>query len=473
MKPNPHIPIGLCALMVFLSFRAVAGDALSLLNGEGQPSEALVEALLYPGEHSDERFVYTSEGAEAQFCLDSSLSAKKPFAQVYPERIEWPPVGGVPMLVETLDLKLIPNSDSVTDQALDKGFAIRWLLKAKGQDFSNEPVFRLQAVGAEVFSTETAEILFYWQKPAPPKVCASTVAEGYPACDLPGVSMESQAVAISPLGDLAAVATTGLKPGIQVYRISNTPTRIWQAMFPTDSGGAIDVTFSADGTYVAALLGNGAVHRFDAASGGRHLGIPSAGLTAQIVPPGDVVAVGGKSGELILWRLSDGTIEWKIDARAFRGDVDKIAVSTDGRTLATLEYTATQTVVRVWPVKSRGRGLQFDLPDTDYEDMVLSPDGRHLLFTHNVNGLVSLATRKGAEPTALGKDAAQCQSALFWAPQQDGPGCSISGGILMLTADGKKKSLLKIKSTQDQWHVAQSPAGATIAVGAGHLLLWR
>jgi len=296
----------------------------------------LMEALLFPGEHSTRRFVYTSEGAEAQFCLDASLSAKEPFAQVYPERIAWPTIGGVQIQVDNLNLKLIPQNTSVTDATLDGGFAIRWFLTVKGQDFLNQPVFRLQAVGAEVFSTRTADVLFHWQKPLPPRICTNTPKKGFPHCDLFGISAETKAVAISPAGHLVAVATTGLKPGIHVFDITSVPVRIWQALFPATSGGALDVAFSADGSYIAALLGNGAIHRFEAATGGRHLTVPAKGLTATVMPKGDIVAVGGKLGELVLWRLSDGTIEWKIEPKNFRGDIDSIAVSGDGTTVATL-----------------------------------------------------------------------------------------------------------------------------------------
>ncbi|MBN2718637.1 MAG: WD40 repeat domain-containing protein, partial [Deltaproteobacteria bacterium] len=448
-------------------------EPLPMLDEAGQPTESLIEALLYPGEHSGQQFVYTSEGEEAQFCLDASLSAKDPFAQVYPERIAWPAVGGVQIEVDSLDLKLIPQRDNVTDATLDAGFAIRWYLTVKGQDFSNRPVFRLRAVAAEVFSTETAEVLFHWQKPAAPRICTNTPKDGFPHCDLTGISIESQSIAISPTGDLVAVATTGLKPGIDVYNISSTPVRIWQALFAETSGGALDVTFSADGNYIAALLGNGAIHRFDAISGGRHLMIPSSGLTATVVPPGDVVAVGGKAGELVLWRLSDGTIEWKIEPRNSRGDVDRVAVSGDGRTVATLEFTDTQTIVRVWPVKTHSRGYQFDLPGTGYEELALNKDGTILFLTHDDQGLVTLEARQNAHTKPLGQDAVQCRSALFFDAGAPGPGCSIAGGILQLTADGKTRRLLKIHSDADRWYMAESPVGTTVAVGAGHLLIWR
>ncbi len=474
MNPFRYIAAMVAALLLTLPLSAGTSNTdMPMLDESGEPSEALVEALLYPGEHDDVRFTYTSEGPEAQFCLDASLSASKPFAQVYPERIEWPAIGGVPMQVASLNLKLIPRSDDVTDAELDRGFAIRWHLRAVGQDFAAEPIFRLQAVGAEVFSTASAKILFQWEKPAPPRVCTDQPEDGFPQCDLPGISIESQAVAVSPVGDLAAVATSGLKPGIHVYRITETPTRIWQALFPAQSGGASDVAFSADGRYVVALLGNGAIHRFDARQGGRHLAIPSRGLTARTVPPGDIVAVGGNSGELVFWRLSDGTIEWRLDAKNFRGDIDEIAVSGNGETVATLEYTETHTIVRLWEIGGKRQGIQFDLPGTSFEKMVLNHNGSALYFSHSQMGLVTLPAKRNGRIEKVSEASTRCRGALFWATEQSGPACAITGGILKLTATGEVTGTLRIHSDAAQWNVAMAPTGTTVAVGAGHLLLWR
>lgn len=459
------------SIVVGLFTPSAMGQKL-LLDEKNQPTEILIEALLYPGEYKETRFVYVSEGDEAQYCLDSSLSAEKPFAQVYPERIVWPQIGGVDMRVESLDLKLVPEDDNVTDEELDKGYGIRWFLEAAGQDFSKEPVFRLRAVGAEIFSTQTAKVLMHWQKPPPQKSCTAG-ENGFPSCDLQGISLESQAVAIHPLGEMAAIATTGIKPGMTLYNISNEPTKKWQILFPRESGGAQDVDFSSDGNFVVVLLGNGQIHRFDASNGGNHLSVPSKGLSAQTVPPGDVVAVGGAGGEVIFWRLTDGTIEWKINSRDFRGEIDKIAVSGNGKTIATLEYTDTKTIIRIWRMKQKSAVAQLNLQGTEFVDMILDATGKNILLTHLEHGLMMVKAAPNEVPQKMGGHASKCVGELFWPQQQMGPSCSISGGILQLTPSGDVRQRLQIHSDAARWMVAQSPSGTTLAVGAGHLLIWR
>ncbi|MBN2344259.1 MAG: WD40 repeat domain-containing protein [Deltaproteobacteria bacterium] len=449
-----------------------ATGAEPLLSETGEPSEAVVEALLYPGEFGHKQFVYISEGDEARYCLDSSLSAEEPFAQVYPERIVWPQIGGVDIRVKSLDLKLVPESDGVTDDALDKGFAIRWFLEADGQDFSNAPVFLLRAVGAEVFSTETAQVLMHWQKPAREKICKEA-EEGFPSCDVADVPLSTQAVAVDPLGDSVAIATTGRKPGIAMYRITGTPQKKWQVLFPEQSGGARDVRFSSDGEYVVALLGNGEIHRFDARTGGRHLSIPSKGMVAHAVPPGDIIAVGGQSGEIVLWRLADGTIEWKVDPKQFRGDIDRMAVSGDGKRIATLEYSENETVIRVYRIHEKQAVAQLNLPGTLYADLALDYTGKTLVLSHEEKGLMKADISSKKPPVAVGNDAASCTEELYWAPKQRGPSCSVSGGILFLTEEGKIQMKRRIHSEATRWMMDQSPSGITVAVGAGHLLLWR
>ena len=67
-----------------------AGETAALIDPEGVPTEQALEALLAPGEFPGRRFEYTSEGEEALFSLDSSLSASEPFAAIHPERLVWP-----------------------------------------------------------------------------------------------------------------------------------------------------------------------------------------------------------------------------------------------------------------------------------------------------------------------------------------------------------------------------------------------
>lgn len=463
---------GLLSAIGLLLQSALVGASQPLFDKENNFTEAFIEALLYPGEHLNKRFVYVSEGEEAQYCLDSSLGAKEPFAQVYLERVLWPTVGGVELEVEKLDLKLMPKGKEVTDEELDFGFAIRWHIEALGQDFSKAPVFKIRAVGAEIYSTKNDNVLMHWQKPMAPQICRESKDE-FPKCDLPNISLASQAVAIGPLGNIAAIATTGLKPGIELYDIEEEPKRRWQILFAADSGGAIDVAFSSDGKYVVALLGNGEIHRFDAQSGGAHLGIPSSGVSAHAVPPGNLIAVGDRGGELVLWRLIDGTIEWKIEGKHFRGNIADISVSENGKIIATLEYTDKQTIVRIWQIYQKKALAQIELEGTGYVDMALAQEGDKLFLSHEEKGLMQIDLQANLTAHSVGNDASKCTSQLFWIANDNKLGCSVTGGIIHLNQDGTVHRNLKIKSEAKRWMVAQSLVGTTIAVGSGHLLLWR
>jgi hypothetical protein len=464
--------VPLTALLLALA-PAARAEELPFFDEQGNPSEALVETLLYPGEFAGRRFIRVSGGDEALYCLDSSLGAREPFAQVYPERLVWPAIGGVALSVDKLDSRLVPAADDVTDDVLDAGFAIRWTLEVLGQDFSRAPVFRLKVVGAEVRGGD-GRVLLHWAGAAARDVCTAPASPDLPACQLDGRSLEAQAIAVSPDGTRLALAMTGMKPRIELYDIAQAPRLLWQSTFSTGSGGAVEVLFSADGRWVVALLGNGRIHRFVADTGGRHMGIPSRGTAARGVPPGRLVAVAGKDGELVLWRLSDGTIEWRIPARSEGGQAARIAVSGDGRRIALLEFTDADTAIRVFEVHRRRAVARFTLPGTDWHDIALSGDGQRLFISHETNGLFAAAVDAGGAPEPFGASAAVCVGRIEWRAEKQMLACSTQGGILHVKADGTDGPVLTTPEVSDRWIAAGSiTGGITAAIGSGHLLLWR
>jgi WD40 repeat protein len=282
-------------------------------------------------------------------------------------------------------------------------------------------------------------------------------------------------VAINVDATLLALAVTGLKPRIELYDIKATPVLLWQSTFSDVSGGVNDVAFSADGKFVVALLGNGRIHRFDAGSGGRHLAVLSRGTATASVPPGALVAVGGEKGEVVLWRLEDGTIDWKIHPRKSRGDIDKIAVSGDGRIIAALEYAGDKTIVRLWRVHNKWALGQFELDGTLYADIALNKTGDTLFLSHEERGLYTLAVnQKESKPVLFSEDTRMCRGKISWINSQDSLQCSSVNAIARVKMDGGKPSLLETGIVSDRWIISVSLQGTTTAaVGAGHLLIWR
>lgn len=273
-----------------------AGETAALIDPEGVPTEQALEALLAPGEFPGRRFEYTSEGEEALFSLDSSLSASEPFAAIHPERLVWPRIADLELKIIGQDLRLTPASGQVDDDMLDWGFVVRWILAPLGQRFEPIAHFAAKVVRVEVLSARDRKPLLLWTEPPKEQVCREKVEAGRPNCRFPGISREVRAAALSPDGNLLALAIGGIRPRIEMYELGSGLRLSWQALFKKDSGGAVEVAFSGDQQWVVALTGKGRMHRFDAVGGGRHLPIPSAGRTARTVPPGPPWRWRGRKG---------------------------------------------------------------------------------------------------------------------------------------------------------------------------------
>jgi len=450
--------------------------AIPLVGDDGKPGEEVLEVLLSPGEFHGRTIVHTSKGDEAIFCLDSSLSAKKPFAELYPQRVNWPPVAGLSLKVVGNSLRLSSSKEGVDDETLDKGFAIRWTFLPLGQSFEKEPVFKVQVIGAEVISTVTGRTLMRWRRPAPPDICTSPPHLKDPSCDLLGVGREVRSLALNPAGNKIALAHGGLRPRMEIMSLGSTIKKEWEALFPTDSGGAMEVAFSADGQWVVALTGDGIMHRFDAKTGGRHMSIPSQGRTAQSIPPGHIMAVAGDGGEVTLWYLSDGTIAWRLPPRKLRGPVDRLATSGDGNRFATLEYTETKTVVRVWEVNRRAMLAQIEVDQYAISDIALDATGTHLFLTHKKQGLLTARVQRSNPKLSNfgGTAGLKCTGSLQWIDNEHRLSCATSKGVLKINEKGKLDSELKTRVDSSGWIVASALGGEKIAaVGAGHLLIWN
>jgi hypothetical protein len=306
-------------------------------------------------------------------------------------------------------------------------------------------------------------------------VCSGTAGRtGAPACDLDGIGREVRAAALDPSGRLAGLALAGLRPRIEVYDVEKEPRLLWQCLFPENSGGPMEIAFSADGRWIVALSARGRMHRFDAVTGGNHLSVESKGQTARAIPPGRIMAVAGDQGEVTLWYLEDGTIAWRLPPRRKRGPVDHLAASGEGSRFATLEYEEQKTVIRIWEVKRRKMLAQIEVEDREVADVALDSAGKTLYLAHEKKGL--LATPVAAEAklkSAGGKIGRECRGRLLWLPTPGHLSCTMRQGVVQLDHRGKEIRRLNTGVQAGNWIVAAAANGERlIAVGDGHLLVW-
>ena len=455
--------------------RAKAGETVPLVGEAGRAAEAALEALLAPGEFPGRRFAYRVGGDEALYCIDASLGGTEPYVEVHPSRVAWPLVAGLDLHVAGDALRLDAVGGRVADADLDAGVVLAFVLEPLGQRFVPAPGFDVRLVAVELRAAADGRALTGWTAPAAARICRERDDPAAPRCDMPGASREARAASLSPDGRQLAVAIGGLRPRVEIWDVAGTPRLAWQSLFPPRTGGAVEVAYSVDGRFVVALTAEGRMHRFDAATGGRHLAIPSSGRTARSVPPGRVMAVAGEDGEITLWSLADGTIAWRIPPRRLRGPVDLLAASGDGRRLASLEYDEDRTVVRVWGVGERRLLAQLEVEPYAVADIALDRAGERVLVAHERRGLLAAEVRPGAEPTEIGGDAARrCRARLAWIPGREVLACVAGGDVLELDRDG---ALVTERTTGyeagDFLVTAAAGAGRVAAVGEGHLLVWK
>jgi hypothetical protein len=468
------IQIVVCAI-VCPAFAQAPTEEVPLVSDNGTVNEAVLEALLAPGEFSNRRFVYVSIDEEAVFSLDSSLGATPPFAQLQPARLKWPPIAGLELRIDNAPLKLLPGEKPVTDDDLDKGFFVHWTLAPLGQRFDPDAHFAAKITAAKVISTADSSTMLTWQAEPSPSICTDTAPPGQPICDLPGISKEARALAISPDGKFIALALGGLQPRLEVYQVDRQPKLAWRAVFSTKSGGVVETAFSEDGNWIVALTGRGRMHRFEAKSGGRHMSVPSKGRTARSIPPGRMMAVAGEAGEVKLWYLADGTIAWRLPGRKLRGPIDKLATSGNGQRFATLEYDEASTVVRIWEINDRSMLAQIEVDPYAVFDIALDATGETLFVAHEDKGLLKAHVEKGAIPTPLGTEvAARCRGRIQWITALDLLICSVKQGVIQIDHKGRQTKYLKTNILASSWIAAAASGGQRLAaVGDGHLLIWQ
>jgi hypothetical protein len=450
---------------------------LPLADDRGALTEAALEALLAPAEFADELFTHTLAGEEAQFCLDVTADGALVRAELAPGRVRWPAKGGVATTVRGEGLALTPARPGIRMDELEAGVTVRWVLRPLGQVFAPRPAFELAVVGAEVRPAAGGPALFAYHADRAPPRCRDDVPPGAPRCALTGVGREAQALAMDPEGRLLALAIGGLKPRVEMYALAGGLRLAWTAAFPPSAGGVVEVAFSTDGRWVVALTGDGRIHRFDAATGGLHLAIPSRGRAALSLPPGRAVAVAGEAGEVTSWNLADGTIGWRLPPRGLRGPIDRLAASGDGARFATLEYDESRTVIRVWDAARRAVVAQIEVDPYAVADVALDQTGRRLFFSHERDGLLAAEIGAAGDRAVArrfgGEAGARCRSRLQWLASASVLSCAVKEGVIELSAEGLLHAELAAGVEESDWIVGAALDGAhTAAVGGGRLLVW-
>jgi WD40 repeat protein len=452
----------------------VSRSEVVVLADSARQDDAVIEAFISPNDFPARQVLWTGAGDQALFALDASLSATPPIAELHPERLSWPRIAGYPLRVEGGPLKLhvLPR---VLDDDLDRGIELRILLVPTGLRFEPFPSFCARIGGVDIMDASSGRPLLRWTAPESPPACRKPSKPGEPSCEVPGIGMGAVSLATSPDGSLVGLSFSGLRPRLEMYDITAEPILLWQALLPRGSGGAIEVAFSADGRYAAVLTGRGALHRFDARSGEAHLRISSRGRTARPVPPGYVVAVAGEAGEVTLWYLSDGTIAWRLPPRQLRGPVDRLAASSDGRRLVTLEYESARSLVRLWDIPTRKLVAQLSVDPYAVADLAVADDGRTVIVSHGERGLLRADAQGDKSFREIpGRTARQCRGRIAWVDGSSLVSCSLPDGEAQVDLEGKlqKRRFTQIPSAQ--WLVSSSAEGRTLAgVGAGHLVIWR
>ncbi|MBF0446669.1 MAG: caspase family protein [Magnetococcales bacterium] len=253
------------------------------------------------------------------------------------------------------------------------------------------------------------------------------------------------------------------------------------------AGAMFDVDFSSDGRWAASSGGNQAVQLWNLLNGQRELDMRGhkGAVTALAFVPGRFSVApntekkthrSSRNGFLLsastdgtarLWDLKEG-----MSIRTFRGHKGAIlalAVSLDGKTLATAGQDGT---VRLWNVDKEGAETQLFNNEGPIHDVAFSPDGQHIL-AGGKNG-AKIWNRSGKGPGRELNSHDGDVSAVAWS--SDGRTVAVGhkkGPIQLWTADGVKQSRLSLHQ-QTVNGLSFSPNGVYLA-SAGedeNLILW-
>lgn len=117
------------------------------------------------------------------------------------------------------------------------------------------------------------------------------------------------------------------------------------------------------------------IHDFSSGKTTRQSNDPHWAKTIVFSPDGNLMASGGSDGHILLRRVPDFTIVWKLSGHL--SEVSGLAFSPDGRTLVSSEIGSG---LRFWRLDTKREVLRLPLPEV-CESLVFSPDGQKLAVT--------------------------------------------------------------------------------------------
>ncbi len=210
---------------------------------------------------------------------------------------------------------------------------------------------------------------------------------GYP----PGPSA-IMAVAMNAEGTLVAVSDSGFTEGPQGMQFGGCQVQLWQAASGKPVGSAIrpipaagrwgglamthGLAFSPDGKTLLTGSDDGAVRRWDAASGkevGSALPLPDRVAAIAFGPDGRLIAVTGHQRIRLLDAASGMPVGGWLD---HPGEVLGIAFSADGKTLLS---AGSDGIARFWDTSSGKETARIETGDGPLRCVAFSPDGRRIV----------------------------------------------------------------------------------------------
>ena len=186
--------------------------------------------------------------------------------------------------------------------------------------------------------------------------------------------MAIHAVAISPAGDVLAIARHG---EVEMLSLSDKrPLRKLTGIRGSTNG----VAFSRDGQFIVTAAGEpgliGEARLFKVADGSlvkEFLGHSDSLYTAQLSPDGQILATGGYDSTIKLWNVADGRELRSLDGH--NGAVFELAFRPDGKVLASASGDRT---VKLWNVATGERLDTLKESLKELYTLAFSPDGSRL-----------------------------------------------------------------------------------------------